>query len=224
MGINKDLTEGTAFMSENDEFSVNERPTMDTPDTPTIGITSGWAKSENTATGDYPVDFKYTETRSLIKILDTEGPVANFKEHWLTEKTEGRRTYACLGAGCPLCNVLGNKPTSKHKFNIINLSVNPFMHQVMTVSSVRLYEAMQQQDSGDYGPLNKAYWTISRSGQKQLTTYQFLPVKARDLMEDFGVNEEDVLKFIKEVTPYTAEQLVQRSSLKELQDLAKELL
>lgn len=219
MGINQNL-DATSFVTEDDEFSVDARPAT-TVDASSIGITSGWQTEERSG-GEYPDDFKYSETRTLVRFID-DAPVVNYKEHWINEITEGRRTFVCLGSNCPLCLDVVHKPVSKHKFNVINLGVKPFLHQVMTVSSVRFYETLQQHASGSFGPLSAGYWTLSRTGVKQNTSYQMIPVKARDLQEDFGVNEADVQAFAKTITPYSSERLISRSSLKDLQELANKL-
>ena len=215
------------FVPEMDEFSmdsttdVDARPASSTPSS----IQSGWdAGNAMTlkAPVDYPKDLKITDQIQVIKFLDQNGPFAIYKQHWLQQKTAGQRGYVCIGNGCPLCLELSSKAESKHGFTVAVLSGDVAVRQILTVSPL-LYKSLHAAEHSPAGPLPKNYWAISRTGEMLRTVYSLTPVKARDLTEDYGIDQAAVEASIALMAPYTRAE-VRESSLEELKEVVAELV
>ena len=103
------------YLPQNDEFdtaTIEERPVAAT----TNAVQSGWDAAEKltTATGDYPTEFKFVDGEfTIVKFIDQNGPFAIYKQHFLQQKTVGKRSYVSLGPNDPLCTKLGSKPEDK---------------------------------------------------------------------------------------------------------------
>lgn len=211
-----------SFIPQEDEFAIDstidERPSSASAP----AGKSGWAAAQATVkpTGDYPEDFKLTETQQVIKIIDTDGPSSIYKLHFLTK--EGRRGYSCLGEDCPLCEI-GDVPTNKYAFTVAVLEGDTATRMKL-VGGVRLFKTFLAADSSKNGPLSNNYWAISKTGAMANVIYTLTPIKSRDIQEDWKINEAAVVKQIAEMKPYTPEQiepLVSRANLKEIaNDLA----
>ena len=141
-------------------------------------------------------------TIQIVKFIDEDGPFAVYRQHFLTQKTEGKRSYVSLGANDPLCTKLGSKPEEKRAFTIINLSA-PGMPRQMLIASTRLFKTLHAAHFSPQGPLNKSYWALSRTGKMQTTMYHVNPVKGRDLQEDWSINEEEANKAVASAVPFT---------------------
>lgn len=213
------------YVPENDEFtteSIASRPAQTT----STAIQSGWAAAESTLApaGDYPVEFKFTEgTYQVIKFLDEDGPFAIYRQHFLTQKTEGKRSYISLGANDPLCVKLGSKPEEKRAFSIINLSAPGGPRREMLIASSRLFKTLHAAHFSPQGPLTKNYWALSRTGKMQTTTYNVNPVKPRDLMEDWQIDEAAAEHAVATFKPYTRADL-KEPTWEELEAVANSLL
>lgn len=154
-------------------------------------IQAGWgsAKKAIKSSGGFTSEFKFTEDPQLVK-FQGDAPVAVYKQHWLTEVTEGKRSYICLGDECPLCNILGHQPNTRIAFSVVNLSSEEPEVQLLVVGT-RLATTLEKlNDDSKLGPLDKHYWQLSRSGKGTKTTYSALPVKARDLADDWSLDPE----------------------------------
>lgn len=181
----------------------------------------GWAaakKAAAKATKDFASDFKFTEDVQLIKFMDTE-PMT-FDQHWVNRT--GKRSFVCLGTpNCPLCK-RGNRPESKFAFSIANFSAEEPAVQLMTVG-IRLCNQLEKLDSDTKtGPLDRLFWAVSKSGQGTKTSYSIMPVKERDLSEDWDVDSSEVAALLKKFKPLGTDAL-RLSSLEELKEIAREL-
>lgn len=215
--------------SEQDEFamtnmqaSINERPAQST----STAIQSGWdaATKSLTPSGEFPVEFKFNEGEfQVIKFLDQDGPFAIYKQHFLQQKTTGKRSYVSLGANDPLCTKLGSRPEDKRAFSIANLSAPGGVQRQMLIASPRLYKSLHAAHFSPQGPLTKNYWAISRTGKMQQTVYNLNSVKGRDLLEDWGINEADVEAAIAEMKPFT-KSAIKEPTWAELEEVANSLL
>lgn len=223
MGVNTtDTPDATTYGKVEDEsFSVEDRPTQSTSST---AVQSGWEAAEQlvTAQTEFPTEFKHSESFQLIRFIDTAGPFANYRQHFLKEKTEGRRSYVCIGDNCPLCLKLNDKPETKRAFSVINLSAKPYQRQ-MLIATPRLYKTLHAGEFSPQGPLTRNYWAISRTGIKQQTVYNLMSVKARDLAEDYGLNEAEVEAAIAGFKPFERSE-IREDSLAVLTDIADSLL
>ena len=223
MGVNTtDTPDATTYGQVADEsFSVEDRPTQSASST---AVQSGWEAAEQLVTTptEFPTEFKHSESFQLIRFIDTGGPFANYRQHFLKEKTEGRRSYVCIGDNCPLCVKLGDKPETKRAFSVINLSAKPYQRQ-MLIATPRLYKTLHAGEFSPQGPLTRNYWAISRTGVKQQTVYNLMSVKARDLAEDYGIKETEVEGAIANFKPFERSD-IREDSLSVLTDIAESLL
>ena len=210
------------FVPEVDEFSienVDARPAG----TPTDAVKSGWeAAEELIKPKEFTKDFKITEQLQVIKFLDPDGPYAIYGFHFLTEKTEGQRSYTCLGNGCPICVRLNHKPEKKYAFSVAVLTPESTVFTKMIVSPL-FFRSLHAAHHSPAGPLSKNYWAVARKGQMQQTTYVLNPVKGRDLQEDWSIDEAKVEAAIAEMVPFTADSVI-RKSVAELNEIVDELV
>lgn len=214
------------YLPESDDFtmdaSIEDRPAQAT----STAVQSGWDAAEKliTASGDYPTEFKFNEGEfSVIKFLDPNGPFAIYKQHFLQQKTVGKRSYVSLGPNDPLCVKLGSKPEDKRAFTIVNLSAPGGPQRQMLIASPRLYKTLHAAHFSPSGPLNKNFWAISRTGKMQQTVYHLTPIKPRDLMEDWNINAEEAEKAIAEMKPYERS-VIKEHTWAELDEIANSLL
>jgi hypothetical protein len=212
------------FVPETDDFSmesIEARPegNLNTGD----AIKSGWdAAAEALKPKEYVKDFKLSETLQVIKFLDPDGPYAIYSQHFLTQKTEGQRSYTCLGSGCPLCVKLNHKPEKKYGFSIAVLTPTETTLTKL-VASPLFFKSLHAAHHSPAGPLSKNYWAVSRRGQMQHTVYTLNPVKGRDLLEDYGLEEAKIEEAIAEMTAFTSDS-VRKLSVDELNEVANALI
>lgn len=222
MGINTPAD----FSPEVDEFAnenitdVDARP--ESASTPAVNIASGWdAADKSVASKEYTKDFKVTEQLQIIKFLGTDGsPYAIYNQHFLSQITEGQRSFTCLGQGCPLCIKLESKSERKYAFSIAVLTPAGTSLTRMIVSP-KLYQAISAAHHAQ-GPLTSKYWAVARKGQMQNVAYILNPVKGRDLSEDWGIDEAAAEAAIAEMKPFEASS-VRVLPLEELESLANSL-
>lgn len=223
MGVNQTAPDASAYGQIEDEASTIEaRPTQSTSDS--TAVQSGWDAAEKlvTASSEFPTEYKHSDTFQLIRFIDQSGPFANYRQHFLKEKTEGRRSYVCIGDNCPLCLKLNDKPETKRAFTIVNLTAKPYQRQ-MLIATPRLYKTLHAGEFSPQGPLTRNYWALSRTGQKQQTVYNLLSVKGRDLGEDWGLNEEEVEASIANFKPFESSE-IREDSYASLLEIAESLL
>lgn len=184
-------------------------------------VAAGWgaAKALQSEGGDYTAEFKLTEDGTLVKFLE-DAPVAVYKQHFLREK-EGKKSYICLGNGCPLCQDLGHTPDKKFAFNVVDLTQETIGVSLL-VAGPRLLGVLEKANSGKYGPLDRHYWEISRSGTGQKTTYLLSPVKDRYLEDDWKLNPAKIEGIIGKLKPLTAD-AIKTNSKAELRQIVAEL-
>lgn len=207
------------YVPENDEFTIDARPAQST----SSAIQSGWAAAE-IQPASYAEEFKFSEGNyQVVKFLDEDGPFAIYKQHFLTQKTEGKRSYISLGANDPLITKLGSKPEEKRAFSVLNLSAPNGPTRQMLIASPRLFKSLHAAHFSPQGPLTKNYWALSRSGKMQTTTYHINPVKPRDLMEDWKIDEAAAEKAVAEAKPFTRADL-KEPTWEELEQVANSLM
>lgn len=200
-----------------EDFDVDARPEQTT----SSAVQAGWDAAEKLTpqSGDFPVEFKHSEDIQVIKFLDQDGPFASYKLHFLQQK-QGKKSYVCLGANCPLCTVLGHRPEDKRAFTIVNLSAD-FQRQILTATP-RLYKTLHAAHFSPQGPLPKNFWALSRTGVKQTTVYNLNAIKPRDLDEDWSISLEKAEAAIAATESYTRS-VIRENSYAELLEIAQEL-
>jgi hypothetical protein len=224
MGVSKTTTADT-YVSNEDDFSLDARPEgASSAKESTTAVASGWAAADvqNAPSGDFPVEFKHSEEQQLIKFVDEGGPFATYSQHFLKQKTEGRRSYVCLGEGCPLCTKLQDKPERKTAFTIANV-VDGAAQRQMLIATPRLYKSLHAAEFSPQGPLVKNYWAISRTGKMQQTQYNLFAVKTRDLGEDWGLDPDTIEAQVAEIKPFDRS-AIKTHTYAELLEVAEALL
>lgn len=214
--LDEDLkaTESDAAMFEDeDEDEVPARSSV---------VQVGWAAAKKAvakASKAFATDFRFEEDVQLIKFLGSE-PMS-FSQHWV--QRQGKKSFICLGdSSCPLCRA-GNKPEQKFAFSIVNLSSDDDPAVSLMTVGLRLCGQLEKLDSDPKtGPLSRLYWAVSKSGQGQKTSYSIMPVKDRDLAEDWDLDPTDVVEALKPLKPLGPEAL-RMSSKAELAEIAREL-
>lgn len=192
---------------------------------PKIGTTvqSGWEAADeamSSKSGDYPIDLRFTSEPILVKFLD--GP-HTYKQHWI-ERPKGRKSFTCLGEGCPLCDVLGDDPRSKAAFNVFVLSGADQGVQVLTAVPT-LFRLIKKANEDDRkGPISREYWAVSRTGTGKDTLYSLDYVRSRDLEEEWDLNPEEVKQIIAASTPWGVDKIVHAENRSELLEIARAML
>ena len=208
----KDREEDDSLFDDDDEDEVPDRSSL---------IQKGWgaAKKAMSESSNFTNDFRFTDEPALVKFLSNEP--FTFKQHFL-EKKSGKKSYVCLGKECPLCRVLGDTPSNKFAFPIVNLDAEGYPVQLL-VAGPRLCGMLEKMDADTrQGPLVKNFYTLARSGTKSSTSYAVQMVKPRDLAEDFDLDLEEVEDFLDKVkTP--GPEAVFVNSKSELLDIAHDL-
>jgi hypothetical protein len=175
-----------------DEF-VQDSPTLSAKHGTTVQAGWGAAKAAlkpKEKTSAYPTNFRFSEQATLVRFLDNE-PFAVYDEHWV-DRTEGRRSFVCLGEDCPLCTIANQKPRAKFSFNVMVVSDGEPNVQIMTVPPTFARQLESANDDPRRGPLTKFYWALSRIGVGRDTQYNLDRVRATDLAEDWEL-DADVL-------------------------------
>jgi len=215
------------FVTEEEDFSINDRPVQSASSL----IVSGWdaaegltAKTESTG---FPTEFKQKETPQVVKFIGENGPFAAFKQHFITRKP-GKKSYICLNSNsdndCPLCTVLHNKAEEKRIFTIVNFSTEDGKpEKQILIATARFWKSLHNAHFSPQGPLTKPYWALSRTGEKQTTVYHLQAVKARDLFEDWGINEAKAEELVSATTPFESS-LYRQNSYAELMEIAQEMM
>lgn len=149
-------------------------------------IQSGWNAVSSAAASDkkYTNEFRFGETPKLIKFLSNE-PFAVFHQHWI--ERAGKKSFVCLNDGCPLCGI-GDSPSQKVAFSVVNLTDEEHPVEILLTSVTLSRQLASLNSDPKTGPLDRLYWSVSRQGKRQTTTYSIIPVKARDLAEDYGLD------------------------------------
>lgn len=176
-------------------------------------VKGGWGtwRQRKAEASDFADDFKveYKE-KYLVLFLDAE-PFAAFTEHWVDEVPKGtKKSWICIGKGCPLCEALGEKPAAKAMFNVVEFikvldendnETREGIHKVWTVGSgvANLLEE-KADDVGLEGNFFKVYKVKKGSGKGGSTDYHCEHVKDRDLPDDWdfdGISDEEYDEFVK---------------------------
>lgn len=199
----------------------------DGEDTVVIPITRGddAIKSKRSSADNAHFRWSNDGEDQIVKFLESE-PWA-YEQHWVTRP--GRQSYPCIGKDCPLCDI-GVKTATRMVYSILNLTLDPPAVQSFEVTST-LYDTLRGHDQDKKtGPLDRLYWALSRkkkqksSGSFGTYNYSILPVKERDLFEDYGIDPGDADKYAREAEIPSPEKVLGKVTRRMLQDIADEAL
>lgn len=196
--------------------------------TPKHGTTvqSGWgaasaALKPKKESGDYPTDFRFAEQAQLVRFMQDE-PFAVYEQHWV-DRTEGKRSFVCLGDDCPLCTIAGDKPRAKFAFNIVVLSDGEPNVQILTAPPSFARQLQAANDDPRRGPLTKYYWAITRTGSGNTTQYMLDRVRPTDLAEEWELDADSIEEFVTTAMSYDTS-AIYVSPREELLTLARTLV
>jgi hypothetical protein len=166
-------------------------------------VQAGWEAASQSlkpkASGDYPNDFRFTESVQLVRFLDN-APFAVYRQHWIDR--EGKKSFVCLEAECPLCHIVGDTPRGKFAFNVLVLTEENPTVQILTAPPTFARQLQAVENDPRRGPLSKHYWAISRQGTGPQTTYTLDRVRADDLAEEWDLNPEKISSLADEAVKY----------------------
>lgn len=196
--INSPSVQADDYLAED---SVDAKPKHGTT------VQAGWgaadaflkAKDKDKA---YASDFKFSEQAQLVRFLEDE-PFIVYEQHWI-DRTEGRRSFVCLGEDCPLCTIAGDKARPRFAFNVLVLSNEEPEVQIMTVPVTLARQLRAANEDSRRGPLTKYYWTLSRLGLGRDTQYTLERVRASDLAEEWELDSEEIDDVAATVARYDA--------------------
>lgn len=219
MPIQQNAPDAASYVADD----IDDRPQQATASS--TSVLSGWDAADTfTTSSDFPTEVKFEEGKHLVfKFLDENGPFAIYKQHFLKQKTSGKRSYVCIGADCPLCVKLQDRPENKRAFTVVTLNSNEGIQRQMLISGARLYQALHAAHYSPQGPLTKGYWAIVRLGKGPQTSYTVTPIKERDLEEDWNLDAEKASSAVAAAEVYTRN-LIKEHSLEELDEIANDLL
>jgi hypothetical protein len=208
-------------ISEVEEDLFIEDSESDFPDRSSV-IQTGWAAAKRAvseASKSFTTDFRFDEDVQLVKFLSAE-PMS-FLQHWVNRP--GKKSFVGWDND-PLSRV-GNKPERKFAFSVVNLSDEVPQIQLMTVG-VRLCGQLEKLNADKkIGPIDRTdiYWAVSKSGVGTKTSYSIMPVKERDLAEDWDLDPVQLSSVISKMKPLGPDAL-RVSTGAELEEIARELL
>jgi hypothetical protein len=219
MPIQQNAPDAASYVADD----IDDRPEQATASS--TSVLSGWDAADTLTTStDFPTEVKFEDGKHLVfKFLDENGPFAIYKQHFLKQKTSGKRSYVCIGADCPLCIKLQDRPENKRAFTVVTLNGEQGMQRQMLISGARLYQALHAAHYSPQGPLTKGYWAIVRLGKGPQTAYTVTPIKERDLEEDWKIDAEKAASAVASSDVYTRN-LIKEHSLEELTEIAEALI
>lgn len=188
-------------------------------------VQSGWDAADKYLkpkkdASSFAVDFKIKEQPQLVRFLG-DGPVMVYEQHWIN-RTEGKRSFVCLGEDCPLCTIAGDQPRPRFVFNVLVLTDEEPNVQILSATQTLFKMLKAKNEDPKSGPLSKYYWAISRQGTATTTQYIIERVKAMDLAEEWELDVEEIEVAIENATPYD-DSAVFVSPREELLKLARQL-
>jgi hypothetical protein len=142
-------------------------------------------------------------------------------QHWVNRP--GKKSFISIGEGDPLVEV-GSIPSQKFAFTVLNLSDEEPQVQLMIVG-VRLCGQLEKLASDKKtAPLNRPdmYYAVSKTGTGTKTSYSVVPVKERDLAEEWDIDPVAAADLIKSLKPLGPEAL-HTSTKADLAEIAREI-
>lgn len=211
--------------SRDDDDEEEERPKRK-------AMKGGWGTADRAkdSNSDWAAEVKLSSDEVVYKFLD-DAPFVVYREHWIDER-KGKKSFICLNdpdvkpkpGVCPLCDI-GDKGRIKSAFNVLLLEPDADPVLQVLVAPPTLTGQLKDKNEGSRGPLIEAYWGLSRSGKGSSTAYGIIPIKERDLEEDWDVeplDDGDIEAFEEE--RYTSKTFPENPpSLRDLKEIAAEI-
>ena len=215
--VNQPAVDANSYMVED---SVEAAPKHGTTVQAGWGDADKYLKPKEKGSG-YANNFKFSEQPVLVRFLD-DAPFHIYEEHWI-DRTEGKRSFVCLEAECPLCTVAGDKARARFAFNIMVVSDEDQGVQIMTVPPTFARILRAKSEDTRLGPLTKHYWAISRIGIGRDTQYSIDRVRATDLADEWELDAAKIDATVSQAVRYD-KSVVYVSPREELLELARTLV
>ena len=215
MPITKPAVEAADYLEED---SADIQPKVGTT------IQEGWDAVDamlDAKSTEFPTDFRFSEEPVLVKFLQ-DRPFATYEQHWI-ERPKGKKSFVCQGDGCPLCEILGDKPRGKFAFNILVLTGSDQSVQVLTAPPSLARQIKKAHDDERKGPIDREYWELSRLGTGPTTQYTLNFVRGRDLAEEWKLDLDIVKGLEANAVPFTADEVARETPRSELLEIARSL-
>jgi hypothetical protein len=204
-----------------EEDSVEAQPKHGTT------VQAGWGEAAKLLKGKektslYPTEVKFSEQPVLVRFLE-DGPFKGYEQHWI-DRTEGKRSFVCLGDECPLCTIAGDRPRAKFAFNVLVLNDETPNVQIMTAPITLARILFAAHEDPKRGPLTKFDWAISRLGTGRDTQYTVERVRREtDLVEEWELDPSEIDAIAAKVVKYD-ESVVYMSPREELLEVARQIV
>lgn len=188
--------------TERDDTDDDGESTSRTNSARRSSAAAGWDEFENATSSSNSSDFeakkdlklKVTNKQQLLKVLNS-APFDSMGLHYVQEIKSGKRSFRCGGDKCPLCDDLDHYARKLAYFNValFNDDTDAWEHRVWEVGVKVGRKLKSLNDDPKRGPLDREslYFAISKTGKGTNTEYHLETVKARDLYEDWDVDEID---------------------------------
>lgn len=224
MGITRTAPTADAYTSES--TSTDDGLTAEDENDTAVRSSSvsrkGWgaAKKVKAEASEFN-DFKLTEDNQLVKFLDDE-PYVSYAQHWVDEVKDGKKSWTCLGKGCPLCGA-GNKKRAMALFNVVVIDESDDRTVQTLEAGPMLSDLIEENHNDRGGPLSKHFWTLRKkkaAGANGKVSYFMTVVRAGELAEEFGLNPDDVKASLAGLKPLTEDafKFPSLDKLKEIRD------
>lgn len=191
-------------------------------------IRGGWTEGQKTmdSASDYAQVLKLETNIQVIKFLQDQ-PYANYRRHWIdrmTAKGPQKRAYTCLetvGKTCPLCGI-ADRPQAVSAFNVALIGDDGQVLLKTWDVGARLFNVLKAYaNDPKIGPLSKGYFAVSKTGVKQNTQINVIPVRENALLEDYEINPPSSEELLR-VGVYDSS-IIQIPKKSELDEVAQEL-
>jgi len=169
-------------------------------------VQAGWGAASKLLKGkektsSFPTEVKFSEQPVLIRFLE-DGPFMPYEQHWI-DRTEGQRSFVCLGDECPLCTIAGDRPRAKFAFNVLVLNDEVPNVQILTAPITLARILFAAHEDPKRGPLTKFDWAISRLGTGRDTQYTVERVRREtDLVEEWELDPSEIEAIAAKVVKY----------------------
>lgn len=165
-------------------------------------LKAGWDAADKTieSTSSFSKGFRPEDDYQIVKFME-DTPFVSYRQHWFQNRN-GQKSFICLDGlhsdGCPLCDQ-GDRPSAIVGFNVAVLSDERDTDPVLKPWEARQTVAnilKEFNTDPKNGPLTKNYWAVKK-GKKAKSEGRggntpppsILPVRARDLFGDYGMDE-----------------------------------
>ena len=211
---------GTNIRQSGDSLTASTRGRNGSQDSSRYGG-KGWnaRKTFERKSKQFADELYVKDEEVLVKFLQ-DSPFWTYYRHWINA-APGQKSFTCLQDDCPLCEI--DSPRLVSMFNIVDLSdtKNPTV-KVWITSSQPTAAIVKLDEDPKYSPINREdmYFALSRSrGSNGFYSYRIMPVKARDLQDDYGMDalsQSDIAKFLENAYDENILRVVSRAELEEI--------